>query len=326
MIHDFQQHVWRTGSPHTWKWITTTPHPKGEAPIILDKVSIPKRLRYGVETRAPCSICAVKFPKFDDGFLVLCSDGYLRIIGHECGHDYFDEDSYAAALKEHDDENAEAGARAMLAERMPDLARTLIEARIIFRDIAAALDFQERAVAGITKRAVAAMRRSRVGDQLTVDIESDAADERGRKIVEKRVIATAEGLDALSPPSRLLGDLNLAITEAAQVWIVQRDEIAPRLAAITRQEAFAIAKAVRRLDSVLDAARQARTNMGKLFTPEGLTALSAWGRHSHCPTPFWIETVNQRVYLRAGVRPLYWDRAFYLTLPDLELANPVIVK
>jgi hypothetical protein len=252
VVREFQQHVWRTGSPHTWRWVTTTPHPKGEAPLIIDKVSIPKRVRAGIETRAPCSICSVKSPKFDDGFLVLCSDGYLRLIGHECGHEYFDEGSYDTSLKEYDNQVAETAARTMLDDRMPDLARTLLEGRTLFRDIAATFDFQERAVSAITKRAIAAMRRSRIGSQLTVDMESDAPDERGRKVLEKRVVSTAEGLDALSPPSRLLSDLDLAISGAALVWIVERDEIAPGLAAMTRHEVFAVAKALRRLDSALD--------------------------------------------------------------------------
>jgi hypothetical protein len=325
VVSEFQEHVRRTGSPHTWHRITTSPHPKGEAPVIIDKVSIPKRLRGGIETRAPCSICSVKSPKFDDGFLVFCSDGYLRIIGHECGHDHFDEDSYAAALQEHDDEVAEAGARTMLRERMPDLARALLEARTIFRDIHGVLDFQERAVAGITKRAVAAMRRSRIGDQLTVDVGSEAVDERGRRLLEQRVVSTADGLDALSPPARLLGDLNAAITEAAQVWIIERDELGQRLSAMTRHEVFAVGKAVRRLDSVLQMARDVRSNMGKLFTREGLAALSAWGRHSHCPTPFWVEVVGARVYLKVGLRPQYWDRGFFLLLPDVALRSPVEV-
>jgi len=214
----------------------------------------------------------------------------------------------------------------MLDERLPDLARTLIEARSLFRDILGVLDFQERAVASITKRAVAAMRRSRIGDQLTVDIEADAADERGRKVIEKRVVSTAAGLDALSPPSHLLGELNLAIAEAAQVWIVHRDEIAERLASMTRHEVFAASKAVRRLDSLIETAREVRTNMGNLFNTEGLAALSAWGRHGHCPTPFWIEVVGTRVYLKVGLRPRDWQRGFFLTLPDGRLAQPVIVS
>lgn len=325
ILKDFQQHVWRTGSPQTWKWITTTPHPKGEAPLIVDKVSIPKRLRGGLETRSPCSICSVKSPKFDDGFLVLCSDSHLRIIGHECGHEHFDEDSYDAALKEYDDEVAEAAARILLAERMPDLSRTLVEAGAVFRDIHAVLDFQERAVAGITKRAVAAMRRARIGDQLTIDVESEATDERGRGVVEKRVVATAHGLDALSPPVRLLADLTNSIMGAAQVWIVQREEIAPGLTAMNRHEVFATAKAVRRLDSMLETARLVRRDMGELFTPEGLAALSVWGRHSCCPTPFWIEVVGQRVYLRTGIRPRIWDRGFSLTLPGASVFAPITV-
>ncbi|MCX7584879.1 hypothetical protein [Phenylobacterium sp. 58.2.17] len=267
----------------------------------------------------------MRTPKFDEGFLVFCSDGYLRLIGHECGHDHFDEDSYAAALKEHDDEVAEAVARSMLDERMPDLARTLVEARTLFRDIWGVLDFQERAVAGITKRAVAAMRRSRIGDQLTVDMEADATDERGRKVIEKRVVSTAAGLDALSPPSHLLGDLNLAIAEAAQVWIVQRDEITARLAGMTRPEIFATGKAVRRLDSLMETAHEVRANMGSLFNAEGLAALSAWGRHGHCPTPFWIEVIGKRVYLNVGLRPRNWQRGIFLTLPDGRLVEPVIV-
>lgn len=325
VIQDFQHHVWRTGAPHTWKWITTTPHPTGEAPVIIAKISIPKRLRSGLATRAPCSICSVQWPKFDDGYLVFCSDGHLRIIGHDCGHEHFDEDSYAAALKEHDDEVAEALARTLLTERMPDLGRTLIEARAVFRDIASVLDFQERAVAGITKQAVAAMRRSRVSGQLTVDMESDADDGRGRKVVEKRVVVTATGLDALSPPTRLLGDLNHAIMEAGHIWIVQRDEIDKRLAAMNRHEVTVSAKCIRRLDSILDAARKLRTDMGLLFTVEGLTALSAWGRHSHCPTPFWMEVTGKRVYLNKGLRPLRWQRGYSLPLPDSKIGDPIVV-
>jgi len=37
-----------------------------------------KRMRSGLDSRAPCSICSVRSPKFDDGFLVLCSDGQGR--------------------------------------------------------------------------------------------------------------------------------------------------------------------------------------------------------------------------------------------------------
>jgi len=231
---------------------------------------------------------------------------YLRLIGHECGHEYFDADTYAAALKEHEDEVAEDFARTLLEERMPGLGRTLIEARTVFRDIAAVLDFQERAVAGITKKAVQHMRRSRVGGQLTIDVESDAADERGRKVIEKRVVATAEGLDALVMPDRLLGDLNAAVVEGDRVWIIRRDEIVTRLAAKNRHEVIVAAKAVRRLDSILASAHEVRNNMGILFTAEGLTALSNWGRHSHCPTPFWIEVADR--YSLGKTQVFTWRR------------------
>lgn len=325
VVKEFQQHVWRTGSPHTWRWITTTPHPKGEAPLILSPFSIPQRLRNGIETRAPCSICSVTSPKFDSGFLVHCSDGLLRIIGHECGHDHFSEDSYAAALKEHEDEVAEVAARILIAERLPDLSRTLVEAGAHFRDIHVLLDFQERAVSGITQKAIAALRRSRIGDQLTIDIEANASDERGRKVIEKRVIAVASGLDALTLPHRLLLDLTTAIMEAAQVWIVERDEIEPRLATMTRHDVFAVAKAVRRLDTMLETTRSVRENMGRLFNADGLKALSLWGRHSQCPTPFWIEVVGRRVYLGKGLRPRNWDRGFHLQLPPESASEPLLV-
>jgi hypothetical protein len=45
----------------------------------------------------------------------------------------------------------------------------------------------------------------------------------------------------------------------------------------------------------------------------------------HCATPFWIETVGERVYLKRGLRPSRWDRGIYLILPDVRLPALVIV-
>lgn len=141
VVRDFIGHVWRTGTPQSWSALATTPHPAGEAPVILTRFAIPTRLRNGFDTRAPCSICSDSAPKFDEGFLVQSADGRLRIIGHECGHTHFGE-SYGRAIKVHEDETAEVAARALLDVRFPDLSRTLVEAAVIARDLAVLLDFR----------------------------------------------------------------------------------------------------------------------------------------------------------------------------------------
>lgn len=76
---------------------------------------------------------------------------------------------------------------------------------------------------------------------------------------------------------------------------------------------------------MIETARKVRSNMGELFNAEGLAALSAWGRHGHCPTPFWIEVVGTRVYLKVGLRPRDWQRGVFLMLPDGGLAEPLLV-
>ncbi len=318
LVEQFLRHVWNTGTPHTWKPLTTTPHPKGDAPMILKPFSIPKRMRQGRDTRAPCSICSPFHPKFDHGFLVYSSDRHLRIIGHECGHEHFGE-GYAAALKEHSDETAEAQARSLLAERMPDLARTLIEAITVGRSLRELLDFRERVIASITLTAVTQMRCARIGSHLTVLMPIDTEEEEGKgtkKIVTQPVaVAEVKGLEGLALPVRTLGDLLQAIRSAGDVLIIERHEIQPRLRAMSRHEAFAVALAVRRLDTTLQNAHKVRDNVRTLFAEEGLRGLSAWGRHNHCASPFWIEVVDGRVYLGRGLRPRVWDRGPSLFLP-----------
>jgi len=326
VIQDFLQHVWNTGLPHTWKSITTTPHPEGEASKILAGFSIPLRMRNGAETRAPCSICSVAHPKFDHGFLVFCSDGHLRIIGQDCGHDFFEGDSFAEELKEHDELNAEEAARKLLSERMPELARNLVEAVTVARDLRDFLDFRERAFASITQRAVATVRRARIGDQLTVDVEMDAVDGKGRRVLQKQVVATVKGLNALVPPPRVLADLLDGIQDAGRFWIVERDEIPERLKVMTRHEVFAVGKAVRRLETALTRARSVCDDLRVLFSEDGLRGLSGWGRHNQCPTPFWIEVVaGRRVYLNKGLRPRFWERGVYLQMPSDAAYQPVEV-
>lgn len=323
VILEFVQHVWRTGSPQTWRWITTTPHPEGEAPIILKRFEIPARLRHGRDTRAPCSVCSPDAPKFDDGYLVYCADGFIRIIGHDCGHEFFG-DSYDRALIEHREETAEATARALLAERLPELTRTLLKAITVGRRMRALLDFRERAFATITLTAVNAMRRSRIGDQLTVDVETRALDEKGRRIIERLPVATVPGLDGLTPGDGVLGELVRVIPPASQ-QIVPRDELQERLQAMSRQEVFGSARAVRDLDRALEKATQVHANLAQLLLAPSLKELDEWGRHAHSPKPFWIEVVGRRVFLGKGLKPRTWDRGAYLQLPDDENLETVIV-
>lgn len=326
VVREFLGHVWRTGTPQSWPALTTTPHPVGEAPVILTAFTIPPRLRNGQATRAPCAVCSPSAPKFDEGFFVLCADQRVRIIGRECGHHFFG-DSYAEAVQTHDAEVAEAAARTLLRDRLPDLSRTLIEAVTVARDLATLLDFRERAFSVITLAAVTAMRRCRVGDHLTIQIDSPGTDAKGRKLSEMVAVAEVPGLDALSPRAGLLGELVNAVKAASAVWVVERDEIAERLAMLSSQEAFVAAKAVGSLDRSLKAAHTVRDGLGKLFSREGLAGLSTWGRHIQCPKPFWIETTaTGRVYLGKGLRPRFWDRGAFLSLPPEHLVIGVKVQ
>ena len=94
---------------------------------------------------------------------------------------------------------------------------------------------------------------------------------------------------------------------------------------LKRHEITVTAKTIRRLDSIIEKARPLRADMGLLFTVEGLAAIAAWGRHSQCPTPFWIETVGKRDFLKTGIRPLHWQRGFSLALPDAKISELVVV-
>jgi hypothetical protein len=312
----FLQFVWRTGRPHDWPLLTTTPHPTGEAPQILKPFEIPAHLRGGKEFMAPCSICSAEYPKFEHGFLVYCSDGRLRIIGHDCGHQFFEGESYADAMRQYGAETEEGTARNLLADRLPDLARSMLEAMSVARSLVELLSFRERLIASITQRAVAALRRSRIANQLTIEVPAKSTDEKGRLILERQVVSVVGGLDALVPRSGLLADLTVAIGRADSVLVTARDQIQVRLDEMNRHQAFAAAKTVQQFDKALNAARTERDNLCQLLSDEGLRGLSEWGRHSQCPTPFWIEiATGRRVFANKGVKPRLWDRGHFLQMP-----------
>ncbi|WP_271066431.1 hypothetical protein [Caulobacter sp. NIBR1757] len=249
----------------------------------------------------------------------------MRIIGHDCGHDFFG-DSYANALRNHEEETAEESARRLLLERLPDLARTLLEAVTVAKRLRALLDFRERAFSTITFAAVASMRRTRIGDQLTVDVESPATDDRGLRLVERIKVSSVGGLDMLMPRSGVLAALMKSIQIASLQWTPMGEDRHESLRAMTRQEAFGAAKAVRDLDVALTNARATHEGLVQLLAPTGLLAMAQWGQHGQCPKPFWIEIVGDRVYLSKGVRPRYWDRRAFLPLPGDENYQLVVVK
>lgn len=171
------------------------------------------------------------------------------------------------------------------------------------------------------------MRRARVGDQLTLQIPSGARDDKGRQILATIGISTVPGLDGLMPRSGILAALMAAIRAAAGVWIVERDDRSARLASMGRHDIFAAARAVVVLDESLKAAHQMHNDLSRLLSRNGLSGLSAWGRHIQCPKPFWIETTpTGRAFLGKGLRPRTWEHGAFLTLPNPDLACSIKVE
>ena len=300
---DFVGHIRRYGSPHTWRWLTTTKPSVGSIPVPLTRFSIPTKFRKGPESRAPCSICSPWFPKFDDGYLVwFRDDGLLRIIGHECGHEFFEGDTWADALTELQEEAGDATARAYLAEHLPKLDAMAVEGWFLRLGLRRFLRLRDELAGIITKSAIRAIARSRTGAVLTVDAAWDRTDDRGRFLVGKRDVARVEGLDALLS-KYAISDLESALMSSDEL----RDKAlrAQDLRRTARLDLRQSHTALSSLVVAIDRARVLQEEFERLFLVNNLQQLSLWGRHRDCPTPFWIERIGDaEIYVGKGVKPL----------------------
>ena len=86
LIAAFEDHVRTTGQPETFHAISTTRPPvDGEVEVLLEKISINKKLRPNGDG-APCPICSPTSPKYlSDGTLIWCAHTEaIYAIGPKC--------------------------------------------------------------------------------------------------------------------------------------------------------------------------------------------------------------------------------------------------
>lgn len=317
-VQDFLRHLAATGEPHSWLALSTTAPSSDSTPVLLQDFRIPDRFRRGPQSRAPCPICSPFFPKYESGYLAWHpDDGLIRAIGHECGKDFFEGDTFAEALDIYEAEQAEKAARLYLAESCPALAGVLVRRMFVRRDLRERLRSRDEFVATVTKKAIDRLLRNASEDG-TIAIEGASAntDERGRQLVARHVIGKVKDVAALKGGEDVLAGLERSYGAAIDSLIAPSDERAERLASLTAAEAVAAQKELRRLLAAEANASALNDRLADLLTPDSLLTIGRWGAHFDCPHPFWVARSGADLHAGKGIRPIKMTGTKRLNLPD----------
>lgn len=316
-VQDFLRHLAATGEPHSWATLsTTTPSPDSK-PVLLQDFRIPDKFRRGPQSRAPCPICSPFYPKYENGYLAWHpDDGLIRAIGHECGKDFFEGDTFAEALNIYEAEQAEKAARLYLSEACPALAGVLVRRMFVRRELRQRLRSRDEFVATVTKKAIDHLLRN-ASDDGTISIQAASAstDERGRQLVTRHVVGRVEGVAALKGGDDLLATLERPYSAVVDSLIAPLDERIERLAALTAAEVVAAEREVRGLISSEAEASSLNERLAGLLLAESLLALGRWGAHADCPHPFWVARFGADLHAGKGIKPLKSNGTKRLTAP-----------
>jgi len=316
-IASFIEHLRKTGKPHTWVGLTTTKPPEDEVPVILCRFAIPTQFRRGLQTRAPCAICSSLHPKFDEGFLIWSpTDGFIRIIGRTCGHDFYTDGSYGTALAEFEAAEQEAIARAYLSEHFHELPRLLLHGWDLRLRLREGLACRSELTAVLTNKCVQAMHRCAQGGWLTISRDTGRRDERGNRIVETVRVSRVSGISAFSTRFRI-EELERCLMAAGQWVCTVKDECADYLSRLSRGEAIGAETDLRAVVAALEEAGEIARSLHELFAFENLMRLTTWGRDRDCPFPFWIARDKSGVvYARRGIKPQTFGGCRPLRIPS----------
>jgi hypothetical protein len=249
--------------------------------------------------KSPCPICSPFSPKYYEGRLCWSAgDKRVRAIGHECGHDFYDGESYAHEVGEFKAQAAESSARAYLQEAISKLPEHLILARWSIKDFDGLLASRDDLVATITKRARDELLRA-VGTQgqLTVEVDTGARDGQGRRVGTRLSVTrsvdvagfrvNAKARTELVELAPCVGEAIVLRRESHPIW---RDELsqAETLDALNREQALVLEGLCRNFEGARIRVADEVGALRALLAQTNLIELSRWGTHLHCPTPFWI--------------------------------------
>ncbi len=316
-VEAFIRHIAETGAPHLWPLISTTTPSSITPPILLQKFRLPDRFRNGLQSRAPCPICCPFSPKYESGYLAWHpDDGLIRAIGHECGREFFEGDSFSDSVNLYEAEQVERAERDFLLASCHKLSRLLVERWVIRIELCARLRTRDELVASLTKKAVHRLTRSLASNgTLTIDVNSGSKDHQGRAVIEKRVLGQVSGGKSLVGGADILLALERPFSEIVDDLSIVRDDRTGLLEKLTPREAINAAQEIRRLFKVVEEASALNDELRNLLTIESLAVLSRWGQHKECPHPFWIANSEGGVHLGKGIKPIRLTGTKFICLP-----------
>ncbi|QGZ94965.1 hypothetical protein [Terricaulis silvestris] len=294
----FRAHIIKHGTPVTFPGLAWTKPDPDDPPKPLTDFATPETLRKRVP-KSPCPICSPHSPKYYEGKLCWSAgDKRVRAIGHECGHDFYDGDTYADEVREFEEKAAEDAARGYLQDAISKLPEHVILARWSMRDFDALFAAREDLVATVTKRASQELLRALDAQgRLSVEIETGARDGQGRRVAMRQSVTSrvsvaglkvrAKARNELTELALLVGGAVVLRRHAHPLW---RDDVsqAEAVAAMDREQVVALERLCRTFEDTRNCVDQEVADLRALLSATNLTELSRWGTHLHCPTPFWI--------------------------------------
>ena len=98
VISEFRDYIANGGRPEQFEGVKLDRFGHDAEHQMLTGFEVPEKFRTG--DMVPCSICSADRPKFYAGILLWSSDGFLRLIGHQCGKKHLGTDRFDTLLKE----------------------------------------------------------------------------------------------------------------------------------------------------------------------------------------------------------------------------------
>lgn len=315
-IDQFKAHIAARGNSKTFPGLCWTKPDPDDPPDILDRFDINLKAHEDA-CHSPCAVCSPKYGKFlYEGYLVwFAKDGLVRIIGPECGADYFKSGVFRRAVKKLDDDARLAWLLDHLPIRLSQIPQMKIAANRLV-DAAGELDRLKSVISKDipkTEATLGSMAGSGAGLRITIVMKRDkdsvgpsgirgtSVDTReeefgplaGRPLFQKRVkhtkeaIAIAEAVSAfpeLASDDEILdymADAPPGQTDLA--WLEWNWGTLARLADRHRRAANTIADA------------------RHFFDTSNISRLNDWGDHEANETPVAVEVIKGATYqIRQG--------------------------